>query len=294
VPVVALQAQDQTKPGRQLSTPAPLPDLRARASDPAWARRAVGEGVRSCPRAGCREIGMSGSMRGKWKRSHGRAAKAPPDERGGNRHARPTPAAPLPHSTRSAIGCGYPGRRLSPVQRSSGCPRLDASRQSAITSPPVFERIVCTVGLGLNRWRDEAAKVALDHPGDGDRCAVFEKAADNLDADRQAALGMPVRAWSSPAGRSKSRCRPIYSGRCRASWSRQCRACARIAASGRAGRPVSASAGTACDDQLMGGEIERLDHRLLAGLPRRCCPPPPAALFHTLRVGNAVGGLIGA
>jgi hypothetical protein len=36
-------------------------DLRARASDPAWARRAVGEGVRSCPRAGCREIRMSGS-----------------------------------------------------------------------------------------------------------------------------------------------------------------------------------------------------------------------------------------
>jgi hypothetical protein len=26
-----------------------------------WARRAVGEGVRSCPRAGCREIRMSGS-----------------------------------------------------------------------------------------------------------------------------------------------------------------------------------------------------------------------------------------
>jgi hypothetical protein len=40
-----------------------------------------------------------GSMRGEWKRSYGRATKAPPDERGGNRHARPTAAAPLPHST---------------------------------------------------------------------------------------------------------------------------------------------------------------------------------------------------
>jgi group II intron reverse transcriptase/maturase len=34
-PVVALQAQNQTKPGRQLSTAVPLRDLRARASDPA-------------------------------------------------------------------------------------------------------------------------------------------------------------------------------------------------------------------------------------------------------------------
>src|SRR5271169_4391894 len=64
--VVAFQAQDQTKQGRQLSTLAPLRDLRARASDPAWARRAVGESVRSCPRAGCWEIRMSGSMRGMW------------------------------------------------------------------------------------------------------------------------------------------------------------------------------------------------------------------------------------
>src|SRR5207302_9850547 len=68
--VVAFQAQDQTKQGRQLSTLAPLRDLWTRASDPAGARRAVGEGVRSCPRAGCWEIRMSGSMRGMWKRSY--------------------------------------------------------------------------------------------------------------------------------------------------------------------------------------------------------------------------------
>ena len=50
-PVVALQAQSQATKGRELSTLAPLRALRARTSDPAWARRAVDEGVRSCPRA---------------------------------------------------------------------------------------------------------------------------------------------------------------------------------------------------------------------------------------------------
>jgi hypothetical protein len=46
-PVVALQAQGQATQGRSLSALAPLRALRARTPEPAWARRAVGEGVRS-------------------------------------------------------------------------------------------------------------------------------------------------------------------------------------------------------------------------------------------------------
>src|SRR5215472_14128073 len=52
-PVVALQAQGQATPGRDLSTLAPLRALRSHTPDRAWAQRAVGEGVTSCPRAGC-------------------------------------------------------------------------------------------------------------------------------------------------------------------------------------------------------------------------------------------------
>src|SRR6202022_1557434 len=49
-PVVALQAQGQATQGRDLSTLPPLRALRARTLNCAWTRRAVGEGVKSCPR----------------------------------------------------------------------------------------------------------------------------------------------------------------------------------------------------------------------------------------------------
>jgi len=51
--VAAVKTQGQTTPGRDLSTLAPLRALRARTSDPAGPGPVVGEGVMSCPRAGC-------------------------------------------------------------------------------------------------------------------------------------------------------------------------------------------------------------------------------------------------
>src|ERR1700682_4002011 len=104
-----------------------------------------------------REICMSGSMSGVWKRSHGRTSKAPPNEKGGNRYVRPTATAPHSDSTNRVVLTAHPSLPVHPDKRTISEPVGMSQTCHDQTSRASFDHLV---GAGEHcSWDGEAKRL---------------------------------------------------------------------------------------------------------------------------------------
>jgi hypothetical protein len=127
--------KNATAQGRDLSTLAPLRALRARTLNRAWTRRVVGEGVRSCPRAGCERfacpVRWAGSENGVMAEPlrHRQTKEAETD----TRHIPTLPEAVIPEPMRSG------GHSRAP-ERWSANPESIPRPDAALRGPPAAKQ----------------------------------------------------------------------------------------------------------------------------------------------------------